>query len=333
MRNVFDIIDSDTQKQVESQSNQKLEDKIDLSSYILMPQKGKLSKKELYDELEKLITAVSKDEPQAMEQFKQHLCYALCKKLDFNKQSVVMFKGCEIRLIEHALCEFVRNPKQMSEVVKYLTANVPDYQVRSEKEDDRLYYMFYGYHTYQDSILEPYKKFGTKEMTEIYILLLQNGAQSRDAMINWFETSQYPMAFELAPVIEIMLQEKDPYVLNYLEKAFYEAKNSQQIYPVLKQNGFKFSPQIAMDQFAWNNGAENTKFLLKNGELDENIFSKQNVEEFLKNCGEYQKEMFLEKLKTINKSGIDDKKYTNKKTLSAQEQIDEILNQAIENQA
>ena len=43
--------------------------------------------------------------------------------------------------------------------------------------------------------------------------------------------------------------------------------------------------------------------------------------------------MFLEKLKTINKSGIDDKKYTNKKTLSAQEQIDEILNQAIENQA
>lgn len=332
MRDIFEIIEKG--KKTMPKTNINSEEKIDLSSYIITPEKSKYSKKELYEQLEFCIGEISKGHSDSWPTFKQTMAYALGKKLDFSKSGVKIFATSENTVIDLALYEFLENPKEGKEILKYLIANVNEYQQRYEN-DNRLFYLLFNYYdSPRKDLVADCVKQGLPELIWAYKFLLQNGAQSRDAYSNLFVGDENPLVFENAELLDILLKEKDPEIIKELEKAFYISKNSQKMYSLFKQHNFTFNPERALGYLNCDNCVENINFLISKGDFKKDFYSEVEVQKNLATTSEYFKKIILEKVESINKqSQQTEKKYTNKKTLSAQEQIDKILNQAIENQA
>ena len=332
MRDIFEIIQGEVEQKQQPQQPpiQKTEDKIDLSSYIIAPQKTNLSKKKIREELQLHIYAVSKNASGSMNLFKEYLSYALYKKIDFTDPYVIKYTNIgpfHQKLIDYALDQFVLEPHKMLEVVKYLTANVDAYQTKMEV-DNRLYILINSDSVYRRELVKSYVKDVNPDFLEAYKLLLQHGATNSDALSQWFGYDLFPLAFDNMEFLSIMLEENNPKVIAKIEQEFYRAQFAEKIYPTLKKHNFKFNEEIALEMMFSNcNYEDNIKFLVEKGELDVKKFTTEKIHRYILGKPDGEQQRFwelLEELKQIQKVEPE-KKYTTKKQLSAEEHIEQIF--------
>lgn len=339
---VFEIIQGEVEQKQQPQQPpiQKTEDKIDLSSYVITPQKTNLSKRKIYKELENHIYAIARNASGSLNLFKEYLSYALYKKIDFSKPCIIQYTDIgpfHIRLIDYALDQFVLEPHKMLEAVKYLLANVDDYKTKMEVEN-RLYHLISVEKRYHSDLVRSYVRDRNPDFMEVYKLLLQHGVTNDDALSQWFNYDLFPLAFDNMEFLSIMLEENNPKVIARIEQGFYRAQFSEKIYPTLKKYNFKFNEESALETMFFNNNYEkNIKFLVEKGELDVKKFTTEKIHRYILGKTDWEQQKFwelLEELKQIQKVEPE-KKYADKKQLSAKAYIDQIFenaNDAIESQ-
>ena len=313
----------------------------DLSAYVIEPQKVAMSRKQIKQTIESTLVNLYKGKPVDMESFKQAIAGAKDKKIDLSKIKVHYYWNDDYNNADHyyspikyATFNFFVNEKGFAEAARYLIANTEPSKVQgqvafslgdmfSDWHGDDMHYVYDGANN-----MSP-------EFVQMFKLLKDQGASIKDfdRNIAYLQTKLY----QNPQFIEMLLQLENSDINWTLSHVFYETKDYQTFFDQINKYDIKeFSVEQAIHKIDGDSRkAERVKFLLDKGKLDIKDFTDEKLKQTMEQMYFYNplEDIMLEhrfnEIKQEYTPQENDKKYSNKKSLSAEAVIDKIYEDAV----
>ena len=316
----------------------------DLSVYVIEPQKGAMNRKEIKQTIASTLENMYKGKPVDIEKFKQAIAGAKARKMDLSKIKVNYFWQDDYNTgdrtyspLKYAAFNFFANEKGFGEAIRYLVANTEPAKLQSEIKYT-LGDMFSEWHG--DEMQNVYQGANAMslEFIQTFKLLKDNGASIKDfdRNIAYLQTKIY----QNPQFVDMLLQLQDSEINWTLSHAFYEVQDYQQFFDLINKYDLKeFSVEQAIRKIDGSKrNVDKVKFLLQKGKLDIKDFTQEKLGQTMEGMYFYNvlEDITLEAAfngikQEYTQSVEDEKKYSNKKSLSAEAAIDKIYEDAVAN--
>ena len=315
-----------------------------LSAYVVEPQKVDMSRKQIKQTIVDTLQSLYRGDTVDMQQFKKAIAGAKDKKFDLSKIKVnyywkedYNFDDKTYSPIKYAAFNFFANEKGFHEVLRYLIANTQPEKVKNEVAYT-LGDMFSDWHGDDMHYVYDGAQRMSPEFVKTFKLLKDHGASIKDfdRNIAYLQTKLY----QNPEFVDMLLQLENTEINWTLSHMFYEVTDYQTFFEMINKYDLKeFSVEQAIHKIDGSSKkAERVKFLIDQGKLDIKDFTDEKLKQTMENMYFYSplEDIMLEA--NINKlkqeyapSDKDDKKYSNKKSLSAEAMIDKIYEDAVAN--
>lgn len=314
----------------------------DLSAYVVAPQKVDMSRKQIKQTIAETLQNLYYGKPVDMEEFKQAIAGAKDKKIDLSKIKVSYYWKDDYNNDDHfyspikyATFNFFTNEKGFAEAARYLIANTDPQKVQSQVAFS-LGDMFSDWHGDDMHYVYEGANNMSPEFVQMFKLLKDHGASIKDfdRNIAYLQTKLY----QNPQFVEMLLQLDNSEINWTLSHVFYETKDYQTFFEQINKYDLKeFSVEQAIHKIDGDSRkVERVKFLLDQGKLDIKDFTDENLKKTMENMYFYNpledillESRFNEIKQEYTPSEKDEKKYSNKKSLSAEAVIDKIYDDAV----